>query len=112
MVCAEGIDRVTDNGVVDIIGPVCCATAARGHRLLSVVDAEGCDRVTGNGDVGRDGRSNEIVGSVRCSSAGRKWCLHPSVMSLTQRGSGNGLPTPVAVSGAGSCPQAETRRER
>ena len=51
--------------------------------LASVIDAESFDCVTDNGDVGPDGRSNEIVGPVRCALLGRECCLHPSVMALT-----------------------------
>ena len=78
----------------------------------SVTDTEGFDFVTDNDDVGPDRKSNEIDGFVRCALAGRNCCLHPSAMSLRQCGLGDSLPTPVAVSGAGSCHHAETRRER
>ena len=56
-----------------------CLAGAR----ASVIDAASFDSVADNGDVGPDGRSNEIVGSVRCALAGRECCLHPSVMALT-----------------------------
>ena len=50
---------------------------------VSLTDAASFDSVADNGDVGPDGRSNEIVGPVRCALAGRECCLHPSVMALT-----------------------------
>ena len=42
-----------------------------------------CGFVTDNGDVGPNGRSDEIVGSVRYASAGRDCCLQPSVVTVT-----------------------------
>ena len=75
-----------------------------GARALVIV-VENPDSVTGNGDVGLDGVFNGTVGPVHRALAGRDFsCLHSSAVSLLPWGSGIGLQTPAAVSGAGSCP--------